>query len=194
MYEYIIGNVVNVYEDYLVIENNGIGYKIYSTKNLLSKLDKSSDIKIYTYLDVREDEMLLFGFSSKEEKEMFELLLLVSKVGPKTAVGVLSTLSSKDIKLAILSNNVEVLCKAPGIGKKTANRIILELKDRIDDTIDSSSEFDLKYDDNCMEEAIRALTVLGYTKREIDSVMFKIDTKELDTEEIIKVALKKLSK
>lgn len=194
MYEYIIGKVVNVYEDYLVIENNGIGYKIYSTNNLISKLDKSNDIKIYTYLDVREDEMLLFGFSSKEEKEMFELLLLVSKVGPKTAIGVLSTLSLKDIKLAILSNNVAVLCKAPGIGKKTANRIILELKDRINDTVDESSEFDLKYDDNCMDEAIRALTVLGYTKKEIDNVMFKIDTKELDTEDIIKVALKKLSK
>lgn len=193
MYEYIIGKVVDVYEDYLVVENNGIGYKIYSTKNLLSNLARDCDVKIYTYMDVKEDAILLFGFSSKEEKKMFELLLLVSKVGPKTAVGVLSTLSSKDIKLAILSSNVEVLCKAPGIGKKTANRIILELKDRIDDTINSDSEFDF-IDDSCMEEAIGALMVLGYTKKEIDRVILKMDMDNLDTEEIIKIALQKLSK
>ena len=193
MYEYIIGKVVDVYEDYLVVENNGIGYKIYSTKNLLSNLARDCDVKIYTYMDVKEDAILLFGFSSKEEKKMFELLLLVSKVGPKTAVGVLSTLSSKDIKLAILSSNVEVLCKAPGIGKKTANRIILELKDRIDDTINSDSEFDF-IDDSCMEEAIGALMVLGYKKKEIDRVILKMDMDNLDTEEIIKIALQKLSK
>lgn len=193
MYEYIVGKVVDIYEDCLILQNNGIGYKIYTSKNLLSNLDNNSDAKIYTYMNVREDGIFLFGFSSKEEMEMFELLLLVSKVGPKTAIGILSTLSSNDIKLAILNNNVEVLCKAPGIGKKTANRIILELKDRIEDNINVDNDFDF-LDDNCKEEAINALMVLGYTKKEIDRVMFKIDTEDLDTEEIIKMALKRLSK
>jgi len=193
MYEYITGKVVDVYDDYLIVENNGIGYKINTSKYSLSNLDLKKDVKIYTYLNVREDGMFLFGFSSKEEMEMFELLLLVSKIGPKTAIGVLSTLSYNDIKLAILNNDVKVLCKAPGIGKKTANRIILELKDRIDDNIIVSDSFDF-LDDNCIEEAINALMVLGYTKKEIDRVMFKIDTEDLDTEEIIKIALKRLSK
>ncbi|WP_077367258.1 Holliday junction branch migration protein RuvA [Anaerosalibacter sp. Marseille-P3206] len=193
MYEYIIGKVVDVYEDCLIVENNNIGYKIYTSKYSLSNLDLKKDVKIYTYLNVREDGIFLFGFSSKEEMEMFELLLLVSKIGPKTAIGVLSTLSYNDIKLAILNNDVKVLCKAPGIGKKTANRIILELKDRIDDNIAVDNSFNF-LDDNCIEEAINALMVLGYTKKEIDRVLFKIDTEDLDTEEIIKSALKRLSK
>ena len=124
---------------------------------------------------------------------MFELLLLVSKVGPKTALGILSALSYNDIKLAILNNNVELLCTAPGVGKKTASRIILELKDKVDDHVVIEDEL-FGEDDNSLNEAISALLGLGYTKKEIDRVMLKIETKGLTTEEIIKIALRELCK
>ena len=193
MYEYILGTVVDIYDDCLILENNGIGYKIYITSNAISKLKLKDYVKVYTYYNVREDGVFLFGFLSIEEKEMFELLLLVSKVGPKTALGILSALSYNDIKLAILNNNVELLCTAPGVGKKTASRIILELKDKIDDHIVVEDEL-FSADNNSLNEAISALLGLGYTKKEIDSVMLKIETKDLTTEEIIKIALRELCK
>ncbi|MBW4828573.1 MAG: Holliday junction branch migration protein RuvA [Clostridiaceae bacterium] len=194
MYEYIIGNIMEIQEDYLVLENSGIGYKIYVSNNSLSNIDNRENVKIYTYFNMRDDGIFLYGFATREELDMFELLLLVSKIGPKIAMGILSVLTPNDIKLGIINNNIEILCKAPGIGKKTASRIILELKDRIDENIVVDDNFNITIEDDSIVEATNALMGLEYTKSEIDKTLDKVDITGLTTEEIIRIALKNMSK
>lgn len=138
--------------------------------------------------------MFLYGFSTEEEMDMFKLLMLVTKVGPKVGMGVLSTLTPNQIKLAVINKDIDTLCKAPGIGKKTAERIILELKDRIDKNIvNIDDSIDMVHSNN-NQEAIDALTSLGYTRFEIEKVIRGIETDNMDIELIIREALKKLSK
>lgn len=195
MFEYIIGDVVAIQEDYIVLQNNGIGYKIFTSINSMLKLDMGNkDVVVYTYFVVREDGVFLYGFTSEEEMNMFKLLLMVSKVGPKIALGVLSTLKPNQIKLGVLRKDIELLCKAPGIGKKTAERIILELKDRIDkDTIVEDYETGEIIADE-YGEAVEALVSLGYTKLEVERAISSMDVKGKSVEDIIKMALRKLSK
>lgn len=195
MFEFIIGKVVTKKNDYVVVQNNGIGYKIYTSSNTMGKLEiGKSDQLLYIQLQVREDGMFLFGFSDEDEMDMYNLLLLVSKIGPKVAVGVLSTLTPNQIKMAILNKNVEELCKGPGIGKKTAERMILELKDRIDsNTIFNNDEMDNAFS-NDYNEANQALMSLGYTSYEVDKVLRAIDLENMTLEAVIKEGLKKLSK
>ncbi|WP_042682170.1 Holliday junction branch migration protein RuvA [Anaerosalibacter massiliensis] len=194
MYEYIIGDVVNIQEDYLVLENNGIGYKIYASKNSLSHISERENVKMYTYFNLRDDGIFLYGFGTREELDMFQLLLLVSKIGPKIAMGILSVLKPNDIKVAIMNNDTKLLCKAPGIGKKTAGRIVLELKDRIDQNIDIEDSLNIVEENGNVKEAIDALMSLEYTKGEIDKALDRIDISGLTTEEIIKLVLKNMFK
>lgn len=194
MYEFISGKVVDIKEEYIVLENNGIGYRIFTSKNCMSSLNIGDEnILMHIYLSVREDAMVLYGFNSDVELNMFKLLLKVSKIGPKIAIGILSVLTPKDIKIAILNKDVDVLCTAPGVGKKTANRMIVELKDMIDDNIDIDEGYELVKSDN-YHEALYGLISLGYTRNEVVNVLSKIDTKNIDTEDIIRLALKKLSR
>lgn len=194
MYEFISGEIVDIKEDYVVLVNNGIGYRIFTSKNCMSTLEiGAQNVIMYIYLSVREDAMVLYGFNSDDELNVFELLLKVSKIGPKTAIGILSVLTPKDIKLAILNKDVEVLCTAPGVGKKTANRMIVELKDRIDENIDIGEGYEIVKNDS-YNDALYGLISLGYTRNEVVNVLSKIDTKNIDAEDIIRVALKKLSK
>ncbi|NLK43949.1 MAG: Holliday junction branch migration protein RuvA [Tissierellia bacterium] len=194
LFEFIIGDVVNIKDDYIVLQNNNIGYRIHTSTNSMADIEYGmKNILFYTYFNVREDGIYLYGFSSEDELNMFKLLLLVSKIGPKTAIGMLSTLNPNQIKKAIINKDIEVLCKAPGIGKKTAERILLELKDRIDKNI----EIDEKYDTpitNTYLEAVNGLMSLGYTKLEIERIIKSIDTTKLDVEDIIREVLKRLSK
>ncbi|MFR3072169.1 MAG: Holliday junction branch migration protein RuvA [Paeniclostridium sp.] len=132
MYSYIKGSIEEINLDSLVIEANNIGYKVNVSSNTLSDLKLGKEYKIYTKLIVREDDMSLCGFSTKEELNMFELLNSVSKIGPKVALGILSFATPKQIGAYIVSEDVAKMSKAPGVGKKTAERIILELKDKID--------------------------------------------------------------
>lgn len=194
MYEYIIGDVVNIQEDYLVLENNGMGYKIYASKNSLSHISERENVKMYTYFNLRDDGIFLYGFGTREELDMFQLLLLVSKIGPKIAMGILSVLKPNDIKVAIMNNDTKLLCKAPGIGKKTAGRIVLELKDRIDQNIDIEDSLNIVEENGNVKEAIDALMSLEYTKGEIDKALDRIDISGLTTEEIIKLVLKNMFK
>jgi Holliday junction DNA helicase RuvA len=196
MIEFIIGKIINMKNDYVVIQNNGIGYKVFTSTYTMSKLEVGKNDQIlYTQLQVREDGMFLFGFSSEEEMDMFNLLLLVSKIGPKTAIGILSVLSPTTLKISILSNNIEKLCKSPGIGKKTAERIIVELKDRIDkNAIVESDEVEIINSNNELEEGVEALISLGYSRYEIEKILRSIDTSGMSLEDIIKEGLKKLSK
>ena len=194
MYEFISGEIVDIKEDYVVLKNNGIGYRIFTSKNCINSLEiGTKDITMYMYLSVREDALVLYGFNSNEELNMFELLLKVSKIGPKIAIGILSVLTPSDIKMAILNNDVKVLCTAPGVGKKTANRMILELKDSIDDNISIGGNQSPVKTDN-YHDALYGLISLGYTRNEVTRVLSKIELKNMDTEDIIRVALSKLSK
>lgn len=195
MYQYIIGNIEEISEDYIVIENNGIGYIVYTSKNSIMDIGQNTTKrKILTHLIVREDVMSLYGFTTNEELKMFKLLITVTKIGPKVAIGLLSTLSTSNIKISIISGDTNALSRAPGIGKKTAQRIILELKDKVDDNIIYEEGIDDSIPLDETEEVVVALSSLGYTRNEIFKVLSSIDTQDKRTEEIIKLALRKLSK
>ncbi|MGO1368065.1 MAG: Holliday junction branch migration protein RuvA [Senegalia sp. (in: firmicutes)] len=194
MYRYIKGFIEEMKEDYIVIENNGIGYKISTSVNTIRDLKLGEEVKVYTYLNVREDDMSLYGFSLKNELELFLNLISVSKIGPKVGLGILSTLSVDEIKYAIINEDANKLSEAQGVGKKTANRMILELKDKIKDydieKLDTSS---IKINSNT-DEAMDALVSLGYTKYEVGNIIARIDVEGLLTEDIIKLSLSELSK
>ena len=154
-------------------------------------------VKVHTYYYVREDNISLYGFISKEELTMFELLLSVSGIGAKSAITMLSNIAPSSFALAIISNDIKQLTKIPGIGSKTAQRIVLELKDKLKtETAISKTEETIVAikQDNISDEAIAALQILGYNRKEIDKVLEKIDTSTLGTEDIIRAALKYLGR
>lgn len=191
MFEFIIGDIVNIKEDYVVIQNNGIGYKVFTTKNSIMDIEiGKKDQLLYTELHVREDGLFLYGFSTEEELDMFKMLLTVSKIGPKVASGILSALSPKKLKNAIYTNEIQLLCKAPGIGKKTAERMILELKDKVEISNDADV---FERADPADDEAVQALISLGYTSFEVNKALRGVN-KDLSLEDIIKEGLKRLSK
>ena len=199
MYAYIIGKVEYKSSDYIVIENTGIGYKIFMGKAAINSIgDIGQEVKVFTHYHVREDDISLYGFRTNEELRMFELLISVSGVGAKTALIMLSNIEPSSFALAVITNNTEKLVKIPGVGKKTAARIILELKDKLkaeenvsEESISDNTE---SINDEKVEEAISALQVLGYNKREIEKAMSTLNLKELDLEDLIKEGLKYLSK
>lgn len=195
MFEFIIGKIVSIKNDYAIIQNNGIGYKVLTSSNTVSKLEIGRDNQLlYTQLQVRDDGVYLFGFSSEDEMDMFNLLLLVSKIGPKIAVGILSSLTPNKIKKAILSKNIDELCKCPGIGKKTAERMILELRDRIEKMDIASEDHVSDLDNNAYSEGLEALMSLGYSRYEVEGALKSMDIANMSIESIIKEGLKKLSK
>ena len=141
MYSYIKGTVEEINLDYIVIDNNGIGYKIFMSENGIEALGEiGENVKVYTYYHVREDNISLFGFISNEELRMFELLLSVSGVGAKSALVMLSCVEPSEFAIAVISNNVKLLTQIPGIGPKSAQRIILELKDKLKEVVPTYQE------------------------------------------------------
>jgi Holliday junction DNA helicase RuvA len=193
LYEYIKGKVVDIREDYVILENGGIGYRIYTSRTSLMDLELDKMATMYTYLSVREEGISLYGFSSEEELSMFCNLILVSKIGPKGALNILSTLTPQQIINAIHNNEVDLLCAAPGIGKKTANRIILELKDRIPKDL-ALERTKVQKEDDHVQLAIDGVMTLGYTRGEVYSIIKQLDINSMDTEQIIREVLKRLSK
>ncbi|MFR6221764.1 MAG: Holliday junction branch migration protein RuvA [Anaerococcus sp.] len=198
MISYIIGEIKYIGEDNFVIENNNIGYFINSSFNTIKTLEINNEFKIFTKMNVREDDISLFGFSSKDELEVFELLTSVSTIGPKNAIAILSTLNVDKIKLAIVNNDVDTLTKAKGIGKKTASRIILELVDKVkkmainDDISISNPDIDNITSNGEIEVAREALLNLGYQRNSIDKVLASLKDSDLSLEEIIKESLKRM--
>ena len=191
MYSYIKGTIEELFLDHIVIDNNNIGYRINVSSNTLKDLQLGSISKVYTKLIVREDDMSLCGFSTKEELEMFELLTSVSKIGPKVGLGILSFASPRQLGAYIISEDIAKISKAPGVGKKTAERIVLELKDKIDKqkvefepTLLSQQPVSLSKD-----EAVDALIALGYSTSEAKEAVDKCKNKGLNTEDIIKKSL-----
>ncbi len=201
MYAYIKGTLEIKTTEYVVVETNGIGYKIFMSESAIDKLTElGSLVKIHTYLKVREDDMSLYGFNTNEELRMFELLLSVSGVGAKSAIVILSNITPSSFALAVITDDVAKLKKLPGIGPKTAQRIILELKDKlkaVEDTNKDELEEMLMQKEADMEkvsEAMSALQVLGYTRKEIEKAFENFEKADLSVEDIIKKGLLYLAK
>ena len=195
MYSYIIGKVISKSKNILILENNNIGYEIYMTEIALSELNIGEDAKIYTYYNVTQDNISLFGFENLEEKKMFENLISVSKIGAKTAIGILSSISTAELAISIITNDINRLSKLPGIGKKTAQRLVLEVIDKVKTEEIIFTEEEQKSNENYLnttekeKDVIEALKVLGYNIKEIESVIKTLDIKS-STEDMIKQALK----
>lgn len=194
MFDFIIGDIVSLENEYVVIQNNGIGYRIYASSNTIMALEiGKKEQMLYTEFHVREDGVFLYGFVTKEELDMFNSLLKVSKIGPKTALGILSTLTANKIKIAIINKDLDTLCQAPGIGKKTAERIVFELKDKIDTRVDLEEDDLTLVIPNAYDEALAGLMSLGYSRYEVENAIKKLDLSNMTVEDIIRDGLKKLS-
>ena len=194
MISYIIGHIRSINEDSFIIENNNMGYLIFSSLTTLANIEINNEYKIYTSMQVREDDISLFGFFTKDELEMFTLLTSVSTIGPKIAMGILSSISVNEIKTEILNNDIDKLTVAKGIGKKSASRIILELVDKV-----KKMEFlpveNIKVGNKENDEidvAREALLNLGYEKNDVEKVLFDLKDTDLSLEGIVKESLKRL--
>lgn len=198
MFAYIKGNLEEKASNYVVIDVTGIGYKIFMSETAIQNIGEINDlVKVHTYYYVREDNISLYGFLTNEELKMFELLLSVSGIGAKTAIVMLSNITPSSFALAVISNDISNLTKIPGIGAKSAQRIVLELKDKLktEQAITKTSEVKIELEKELLSsEAIDALQILGYNRKEIDKALEKFDSKELKIEDTIKMALKYLSK
>lgn len=201
MYSYIKGVLAELEEDAIVVETGGIGYHIYTTGQTFSRLPSLGDeVKIYTYLYIREDAMLLYGFCSKDELRVFKLLLGVSGIGPKGALAILSVMTTDDLRFAVLGDDAKTIAKAPGVGVKTAQRLILELRDKL--SIEDAFEEKLSQAEDtarnrakgAKNEAVQALVALGYSSSEALKALGGIEiTEETDVEDLLKAALKNMA-
>jgi Holliday junction DNA helicase RuvA len=208
MLAYIKGELATKARGYVVIDVGGLGYKVFMSEIAMENIGKIGDIvKVHTYYRVMEDDISIFGFNTPEELRLFELLISVSGVGAKTAINMLGVIEPSDFAISIISNDINTLKKLPGIGPKTAQRIVLELKDKlkkeqqIEELSIAANSGDKKLEirkaiekDSKEEEAFTALQVLGYTSREIEKTMDKIDKENMSLEDIIKAGLRELAK
>lgn len=200
MYEYIKGKYMGINKDYIIIENNNIGYKIFTSGATMAEMPGINDeVMLYLEQIVREDFIGLYGFKDREELEMFKLLLSISGVGAKAALSLLSISRINNLKYAIIMEDDKHLCRAPGIGKKTAGRIILELKDKIKkedimigvDIQEGFEDLQPTVNTNTVGEALGALLALGYSEKEAETALKQVD-KTASLEDIIKDCLKVL--
>lgn len=201
MISYVKGELTEIFEDTIVLETNGIGYNIRVSAAVLSKLPPVGKyVKIYTYLYVKEDAMNLFGFLSRDDLQVFKLLLNVSGIGPKGALAILSTITPDNLRFAVLSEDVKTISSAPGIGAKTAKRLIIELKDKLKlsevfESALANNQENSGGDDNLLarNEAVEALVALGYASAEAMKAVHQVESiDEKDSEQILKEALRKL--
>ena len=204
MYSYIKGELVEIAEDLIVVEANNIGYNIHVPGQVLSYLpERGSEVKIYTYLYIREDAMMLYGFLTRDDLNVFKLLLGVSGIGPKGALAILSVMTTDDLRFAVLGDDEKTIAKAPGIGAKTAKRLILELKDKLklEDAFESAFEHNGEsvsvpgQGTNAVKnEAVQALTALGYSSSEALKALQNVEiTDGMDVETVLKQALKQMA-
>lgn len=196
MFGYITGIVTEIYLDYVILETGGIGFKMTTSQFTNRSLEMGKSARLYTKLNVREDDISLLGFSDKREMKMFELLTSVSKVGPKVAFSILSSYDVESLQAIILRGDVNMLSKASGVGKKTAERIIVELKDKVDKNSATEIVNIGNILDSSFDEALEVLLSLGFSKSEASVAVedaLAVDSK-LQTNELVKIALGKLSK
>ena len=207
MISYIKGALGAVEDDVIVVETGGIGLAVHVPLSLLEELPPlGEEVTVYTYFQVREDAMTLYGFLHRQDREMFKQLLGVNGIGPKGALGILSVMRPDDLRIAIVSGDAKAISRAPGIGAKTAQRLILDLKDKVDleevmmasfgggkeaasDTGTGASVAGM-----AAKEAVAALTALGYTNMEASRAVKKVEiTENMSVEDILKASLKHLS-
>ena len=203
MIGYIKGTIEGITQDSIILENNGIGYQILTSGIVLEHIGVlHQDTLLFTYLHVREDGIALFGFPTTEELDVFKLLIGVNGIGPKAALAILSVLSVKDLSLAIIAGDVKAITKANGVGKRGAERIIMELKDKlsVDDYFGNESEYnssesELSSSDyhNGIEDTVLALVSLGYSEFEAMKAIKMIPgAEQMDSQELLRLALKKM--
>lgn len=191
MYDYIKGKLARKAENYAVVEANGVGYKILTTQSSLANI-KEGEVTFYTYLYVREDIFDLYGFSTIEERSAFELLISVSGVGPKAAVAILSVVTASELAIAIVTNQPKTITAAQGVGNKMAQKIILELKDKIKNQDIKPSNYSAAPVPE-EDDTVNALVALGYNQAEIVNALRDVPA-EYSVEEKIKYGLKNLMK
>lgn len=201
MIAFLNGEISAIYEDKVIIEVSGVGYNVLMPSSCIKMLKGIGNIaKIYTYLSVREDAMQLYGFNTSDELELFKLLITVNGIGPKASLQILSSMSQDEIKMAIVAGDSKTLSKVPGIGPKTAQRIIIDLKDKIDliSTVESRLSSDITYSGALSDEkseALEALVALGYSKKDALNAVSSVDAPQgTKVEEILKLALKSISR
>ena len=205
MLAYVKGELVQKQIGYVVIDVGGLGYKVFMSEPSIEEIGNIGDeVKVHTYYRVSEDDISLFGFNTQEELRMFELLISVSGIGAKTAIAMLACIEPSQFAIAVISDDIDTLKKIPGVGPKSAQRIVLELKDKMkkeqqiseltNATLEQKSKIKkVIVADTKVQEAIDALQVLGYTKKDVEKALEQIDTAELKVEDIIKKALRELS-
>ena len=205
MISYIKGELSEILPDVIVVEANGIGYNIYVPGSVLGELPSvGSEVKIYTYMNVKEDECSLFGFLTRDDLSMFKMLICVNGIGPKAALGALSNITADDLRFAVLSDDVNLIKSCPGVGAKTAQRLIIELKDKL--KVEEAFEMALNNrnkanaaaeQDNSiivMNDAVEALVSLGYSSKDAIKAVKKVDDiDKKNSEAILKEALKSLA-
>lgn len=199
MISYIRGELAAIESEKAIVDVGGVGYGIYMSARGMSHLPQpGKEVKLYTYLNVREDAMKLFGFLTREDLEIFKLIIGVSGIGPKGGLGILATLSPDELRFAVLGGDVKAICQAPGIGKKTAEKLIIELKDKmtIEDVlthgVESSSTGIQSGPDSIQAEAVQALVALGYGSTESLRAVKQTEPGQSSVEDVLKQALKKM--
>lgn len=200
MISYIRGELVAQYEDKVIVDVGGVGYGIYMSAQSMSRLPQTgSEVKIHTYLNVKEDLMQLFGFLTLDDLNVFKLLIGVSGIGPKGGQAILSVLSPDDLRFAVMADDVKAISSAPGIGKKTAQKLIVELKDKlsIEDVLEHAAateeniEVKTSAGAEIQSEAVQALVALGYGSTEALKAVKQVEiTPDMQVEELLKLALK----
>lgn len=199
MIAFIKGKVADITEEAIILENNGIGYRIFTSSMAQAQVSSGNEVKLYTYLNVREDAMQLYGFLTKDDLKVFKLLITVSGIGPKAGLSILSVMSGNDLRYAVMSGDSKAISKAPGVGAKTAQKVILELKDKLklEDILDASENMEISVSSegqaDIMKEAALALAALGYSQTEAMKAVRKCEIAEKTTvEDLLKLALKKM--
>ena len=193
MYAFIRGKIALIGEQHLALDVSGVGYKISATQRFLQQAKLGEEVVLYTHLIVREDDLSLYGFATEQEKNMFERLIGISGVGPKAGMAILSSMTLNDIATAILSADARAFSKVNGIGPKTAGRIVLELKDKIDVSEAVGGEILASAESTPVAEAMEALISLGYEKREAVSAVSAVKDLADSAEDLTRMALKRLS-
>ena len=199
MFYYLDGTVAEIEPNLIVLDCSGVGFSLNATANTISSVTKGERSRLYISESVREDAFDLYGFATKTERRFFEMLISVSGIGPKAALSILSANTPEGLALAVSSGNEKALTVAPGIGKKIAQRVILELKDKIgkESTLDGESLGAVSFpvsDNSAVGDAVAALTVLGYNSNEIAQTLKGMDTNGMNTEQIIKTVLRRMVK